>query len=608
MKRNFILHTLTAPLRSKAAPLAALFASLAFAANAQVGIGTLTPDASAQLDVKSDSKGVLVPRLTSAQRTGIPAPADGLLVYDTDTKSFWFFKSGTGWAKIDPETLALPYAGTETNAGTLFSVTNQGAGAALEGVAGTAGPAGRFLNTNAANTEGNVVTVETNGSGNIPDRTKGHAASFRVSNSESVAAAVRGEVNTIFGNFGAAGIFGVSNGTGGLAGLFHASNTNGNGAALVAISDGNGIAFRANAAKGNAVEANVDATGDAIYGWVPTFATGRAGHFEIYNEDNGNDAITVKTVGNGTAGRFIVDRTTGTSPAVYGEVNSMFANLGTAGIYGRSSGTAGYAGLFYSSNPSGNGPAMLALTEGNGNGLTANAGGSGDGVEASADGAGNAISGFIPNFGTGRAGRFANNNANNGNPAVHVSNAGSGPSLLVQHSGGASGNLAIFQNNTANVARINKAGVGFFNGGTQNSGADIAEAFDVIDEVSEYEPGDVLSIATSKDRTIEKSAGAYSDLVLGVYATKPGVLLTEENIDTDLTGKVPMGVVGVIPTKVCGEGGAIQRGDLLVTSSTPGVAMKADKAKVQAGQILGKALQNFDGDGIGKINVFVNVK
>ncbi len=608
MKSTNTFDVLTASFKFRGTVFTALLALLAFVADAQVGVGTTSPDASAQLDVKSDSKGLLVPRLSSVQRAAIGTPADGLMVYDTDTKGFWYFKSGTGWKEINEAILALPYAASANNAAPLFSMTNQGAGAALEGISTGTGPAGRFQNTNVGNTDGNVVTVETNGSGNIPDNKYGNAASFRVNNNNSVAAAVRGEVNTIFGNFGAAGVFGVSAGTGGLAGLFYASNTSGNGAAVAAITDGNGNAITANAGKnGNGIETNVDGTGNALYAWVPTFSPGRAARFEIFNEDNVSDVISVKTVGNGIAGNFKVDQTDGTSAAVKGEVNSRLANFGTAGVMGLSSGTGGYGGLFYSSNASGNGPAVIALTEGNGDGVTANAGGNGDGIEATADGTGNAVYGWIPNFGSGKAGRFANFNAANNNSVLHVSNAGTGTGFLVNHTG-ASGNPAVFQSAGANVARINKAGMGYFNGGTQNSGADIAEAFDVISNVSEYEPGDVLSIATSKDRTIEKSTGAYSSLVLGVYATKPGVLLTEEHIDSDLKGKVPMGVVGVIPTKVCREGGVIQRGDLLVTSSIPGVAMKADKAKIEAGQILGKALQNFDGQGTGKINVFVNVK
>ena len=61
----------------------------------QVVIGTSTPNNSAILDVYSLNKGFLPPRMTSEQRLYIPSPADGLLVYDTDTHSFWFCKSGT---------------------------------------------------------------------------------------------------------------------------------------------------------------------------------------------------------------------------------------------------------------------------------------------------------------------------------------------------------------------------------------------------------------------------------------------------------------------------------------------------------------------------------
>jgi hypothetical protein len=476
------------------------------------------------------------------------------------------------------------------------------------GLNNSTGSAGRFENFNQTNTEANILEVRSNSNGNIPDNTLGNASSFFLNNNNSVGAAVRAEVNTIFGNFGAAGVFGISSGTGGRAGLFYASNPDGNGASLIALTDGNGNAFTANAGKnGNGVETNIDGNGNALYAWVPTFSEGRAGRFEIFNEDNENDVITVKTVGNGTAGNFFVDRTTGTSAAVKGEVNSIFANFGTAGIFGESSGTGGYAGLFYSSNPAGNGPAVLALSEGSGNGITANAGGNGDGVEASCDGAGNAISGFVPNFGTGKAGRFANFNSTNSQPVVHITTNGTGNTMLINHQG-PSGSVAVFQSNSVNVARINKAGRGFFNGGTQSSGADVAESFAVTGSVNAYEAGDVLVIATDADRTVEKSSTPYSTLVAGVYATKPGVLLTEKDIHEDLSGEVPMGVIGVIPTKVCLEGGAIKRGDLLVTSSIPGVAMKADPDKVKVGQVIGKALQDYNNNATGKIKVLVSIK
>ena len=464
---------------------------------------------------------------------------------------------------------------------------------------GSNGRAGRFENNNATNNLGNTFEVETNGNGNIPDNTQGNAASFLVNNTNSVAAGVRSEVNTIFGNFGAAGIFGVASGTGGFAGLFHASNPGGNARALVAVADGNGNAITANAEKlGNGVETSVNGTGNALYAWVPTFADGTAGRFEIFNDANTNDVISVKTIGNGTAGNFKVDRTTGTSPAVKGEVNSQFSNFGTAGIYGISSGTGGFGGLFHASNPAGNGPALIAIADGNGNGVTANASNSGDGVETTVDGSGNALFAWTPNFSTGRAARFVNFNDGNVNPVITVES----------HS---TGNLAVFKSGdpgTVNVARINASGRGFFNGGTQTGGADIAESFEVTGNVSNYEPGDILIISTEKDRSVEKSNGPYSTLVAGVYATKPGVLLTEEHIDSDLNGQVPMGVIGVLPTKVCLEGGVISRGDLLVTSSIPGVAMKADSNKVKIGQVLGKALEGYSAFGVNKIKVLVSIK
>ena len=71
-----------------------------------VGLGTTTPDASAVLDITSTDKGVLVPRLTTAQREMIASPAQGLLVYDIDTESFWF-KGSNDWMQLIDSTKQL---------------------------------------------------------------------------------------------------------------------------------------------------------------------------------------------------------------------------------------------------------------------------------------------------------------------------------------------------------------------------------------------------------------------------------------------------------------------------------------------------------------------
>lgn len=60
-----------------------------------------TADASAMLDVSSTSQGVLVPRMTAAQRTAIAAPATGLLVYQTDGTAGFYFYNGTAWTSLN---------------------------------------------------------------------------------------------------------------------------------------------------------------------------------------------------------------------------------------------------------------------------------------------------------------------------------------------------------------------------------------------------------------------------------------------------------------------------------------------------------------------------
>ncbi|MBM3404357.1 MAG: hypothetical protein FJY10_05655 [Bacteroidetes bacterium] len=58
-----------------------------------MGIGTTMPDNSAMLDVSSTTKGLLAPRMTTAQRTAIASPANGLLVYDLTTQSYWYYQN-----------------------------------------------------------------------------------------------------------------------------------------------------------------------------------------------------------------------------------------------------------------------------------------------------------------------------------------------------------------------------------------------------------------------------------------------------------------------------------------------------------------------------------
>ncbi|TAD86438.1 MAG: hypothetical protein EAY75_08335 [Bacteroidetes bacterium] len=98
---------------------------------------------SAILHLKSTDKGFLLPRMTTAQRTSIPTPANGLMVYDTNQNASYVFRLGNGWVKlgmegsntgwlltgnsgIDPSSNFL---GTNDDAPIVFRVNNIHAGA-----------------------------------------------------------------------------------------------------------------------------------------------------------------------------------------------------------------------------------------------------------------------------------------------------------------------------------------------------------------------------------------------------------------------------------------------------------------------------------------------
>ena len=80
---------------------AALVTAANFSAQAQsVGVGTTAPDASAALDVVASTKGALLPRMMAAGRLGIPSPAAGLIVFQTDGTPGFYYNSGTTTAPV----------------------------------------------------------------------------------------------------------------------------------------------------------------------------------------------------------------------------------------------------------------------------------------------------------------------------------------------------------------------------------------------------------------------------------------------------------------------------------------------------------------------------
>ena len=156
-------------------------------------------------------------------------------------------------------------------------------------------------------------------------------------------------------------------------------------------------------------------------------------------------------------------------------------------------------------------------------------------------------------------------------------------------------------------------GITFPDGSTQTAafnptlcGGDYAESVDVSGDRTRYQPGDVLVIDPQTPGRFLKSAEAYSSSVTGIYSTKPG-LVGRRQTTAKSPDEVPMAMIGIVPTKVSTENGSINPGDLLVTASAPGYAMKGTDRSKMLGAVIGKALGSLD-SGTGIIEVVVTLQ
>jgi hypothetical protein len=158
------------------------------------------------------------------------------------------------------------------------------------------------------------------------------------------------------------------------------------------------------------------------------------------------------------------------------------------------------------------------------------------------------------------------------------------------------------------VFRVDGNGTVFANGGFRPHGADFAESLAVKGSSEQYSPGDVLVIDPSGLRRMTEAQTPYSTLVAGIYSTQPGVVASQHRVDEALpNNEVPLAVVGIVPCKVTAENGPIAAGDLLVTSSTPGHAMRGTDRGKMLGAVVGKALEPLK-EAAGVIQVLVTLQ
>jgi hypothetical protein len=168
------------------------------------------------------------------------------------------------------------------------------------------------------------------------------------------------------------------------------------------------------------------------------------------------------------------------------------------------------------------------------------------------------------------------------------------------------------------VVGTSKSGIGvygkggklaaFFEGDVEVTGdlrllnADCAEDFDIAGPV-ELEPGTVMVL--NHLGALAESTRAYDRRVAGVISGagdyKPGITLDKQSLDKQKPdgGRQPVALLGKVYCKVDAQFGAVQVGDLLTTSPTPGHAMRTDDPMNAFGAVIGKALRPLaDGQGL----------
>ena len=146
-----------------------------------------------------------------------------------------------------------------------------------------------------------------------------------------------------------------------------------------------------------------------------------------------------------------------------------------------------------------------------------------------------------------------------------------------------------------------EAGKAYFAGYATFAGGygDLAENY----RAENVEAGDVVVIG--KGGVLVRCAKEMDTTVAGIVSTSPSMKLSGRIEDGD--GAAPLALVGRVACKVDATRYPVKPGDLLVTSATPGHAMKCRSRRPAAGTVVGKALEGLD-TGRGVIQVLVTLR
>jgi len=460
-------------------------------------------------------------------------------------------------------------------------------------------------------TSGSAVRVSSSASDGLDNygfraamaNTAGNAYGLYLTNSSN---AGRGAYISMTGDAINYGLYVVNSSALGYGGYFNNTSTTGTTYGLYTENnspDGYGIFARHDAETGTgpAIYGETDSnTGQAyaIHGVVDEVSAG-GGSAGVRGENRSTTGLGVGVYGTqeGT-GYGVWGRVTGAGRGVYGD-----AGANGFGVFGNSDSGTGVRGVSGTST----GYGVYGSNSVGGRGVFGDAGGEGYGVYGSTDD-GYAVYGIAAPTTTtevcyGVRG-IGGNSDNSYGGYFSVSGAGIGcygystDSYGGYFDTGVSGGAALYVVGTASVGVL-----------TIRGGADLAENFEVKVDPDSVKPGMVVMIDDEHEGAMELATGAYNKRVAGIVSganeLNAGMILGQFD---GMEGGKPIALTGRVWTFVDASEAAVEPGDLLTTSDTPGYAMPVVDHSRAHGATIGKAMSKLAKGEKGMVLVLVNLQ
>lgn len=533
-----------------------------------VGIGTsaFTPDLSAQLEIQSTAKGVLIPRLNTTQMTGIASPAQGLLVYNSERGQLFYYEAGA-WKAV---ALTDDVDNTWTRNGSSIYKNNSGS----VGV-GTTNPSSLFHVRRGSGAGGVLpfgtaaATIEN--SGNValsllsPDASNS-SIHFGL-NSDNFAGAITFNSAFVPKGFDFRTKAGVANmvldslGRVGIGDLSPSSKLDVKSTANFNLSNFNG---------GNQMFVGIYEN-DLYRGYWGSFS----GAAEDVDFSTGAGNVTGKLhLGTQATPRFSI-AADGTSQVVGLNLMEFGAGVGGKEV---NAGKIGYNAF---------GKSALSFT---GAGTTA----------------------------TNRAVYFFAEGGNSTSGPIYAENPSTGQRTIAMRptESGVDGASVWLYNAAGQVTIELDADFGDGDGRIItrelqiNGGSDLAEHFSINkNNGAQIKPGMLVSIDEKNEGKLKITEGVNDKKIVGIISgangIKAGMLMSQQGTIAD--GEYPVALAGRVYVLTNNQGGEITAGDFLTSSSEKGIAKRVTNFADTQGAIIGKAMGKADAK-TGYVLVLVNLQ